>query len=109
MNLKRYMFIVLILLLCMISVSAVSAADNDASGVIINNDNGLALDECINDDVLSSNDDEIISDDSNVDGLVGSANDNEALGERETGSFTDLDHDINGDENNNYITLKMYI
>ena len=55
MNIKRYMHIVLILLI-LLSISAVSATDDAANDIIGTNDNEeLILDETIDDDVSSAN------------------------------------------------------
>ena len=91
---RKHIFLLLVILISMLCISAVSAAD-DASGEIISTDNGIALDEGIN-DALSSNDDELILDDNNDDGLVDSGKAKSALaeGETTTGSFTDLYNDI---------------
>ena len=94
---RKHIFLLLVILISMLCISAVSAAE-DASGEIISADNDLAMDESINDNALSSNDDELILDDNNGDGLVWSENAETALaeGETTTGSFTDLYNDIQG-------------
>ena len=102
MNLKRYMFIVLILLVCMVSISAVSAAEDATDDIISADNEELILDEAIDEDVSSANDnydDELILD-KNVD-------DKPLLGEgTSTGSFTDLDYLINQQyASNDTITL----
>lgn len=51
MNIKRYLYILLIFLV-LVSLSAVSAADDNANGIISVDDNDeLILDEAIDDDV----------------------------------------------------------
>ncbi len=55
MNIKRYLYILLIFLV-LVSLSAVSAADDNANGIISVDDNDeLILDEAIDDDVSSAN------------------------------------------------------
>ena len=92
MKLQKYMHIILILLICMISISAVSAAEDTANDIISTDTNdNIILDETIEEDV-SINDD----------------NDDKAtLKEGETsteGYFIDLYNDINGNSNSE-ITL----
>ena len=107
MNIKRYIFLVLIFLV-LISLSAVSAADDDVSDIISANENEeIILDETIDEDVSSVNDnEEIILEDENSNNLVGSENDNPSLKDGQTGSFTDLHNLINVDwVGNNTISL----
>ena len=55
MNIKRYLYITLIFIV-LASLSAVSAADDNANGIISVDDNEeLILDEAIDDDVSSAN------------------------------------------------------
>ena len=94
MNIKRYLYILLIFLV-LVSLSAVSAADDNANGIISVDDNDeLILDEAIDDDVSTADD------------LVGSENDATPLKEGATGSFSDLNKLINEDfSSNDTITL----
>lgn len=108
MNIKRYLYILLIFLV-LVSLSAVSAADDNANGIISVNDNDeLILDEAIDDDVSSANnnyDEELILE-TPADDLVGSENDATPLKEGATGSFSDLNKLINEDySSNDTITL----
>ncbi|MBE6512790.1 MAG: hypothetical protein E7Z75_06585 [Methanobrevibacter olleyae] len=108
MNIKRYLYIVLIFLV-LVSLSAVSAADDNANGIISVDDNDeLILDEAIDDDVSSANnnyDEELILE-TPADDLVGSENDATPLKEGATGSFSDLNKLINEDySSNDTITL----
>ena len=99
MNIKRYLYILLIFLV-LVSLSAVSAADDNANGIISVDDNDeLILDEAIDDDVSSANnnyDEELILE-TPADDLVGSENDATPLKEGATGSFSDLNKLINED------------
>ena len=108
MNMKRYLYILLIFLV-LVSLSAVSAADDNANGIISVDDNDeLILDEAIDDDVSSANnnyDEELILE-TPADDLVGSENDATPLKEGATGSFSDLNKLINEDfSSNDTITL----
>ena len=91
MKLKR-IYLVALFLLVLLSVSAVSAADDSANNIISEDNDVIALDEAIDDD------------ESNVDVL--GENDNAALNVGETGTFTDLNKLINEDySSNDTITL----
>ena len=94
---KRKLFFVLIFLVCLLSISAASAADdasNDAISTDINDD--LILEENINEvDVSSSSHEEPSLDENSGDPVLDSANE-EALSENTPGTFTDLNNDING-------------
>ncbi|MBE6513162.1 MAG: hypothetical protein E7Z75_08495, partial [Methanobrevibacter olleyae] len=108
MNIKRYLYITLIFIV-LVSLSAVSAADDNANGIISVDDNDeLILDEAIDDDVSSANnnyDEELILE-TPADDLVGSENDATPLKEGATGSFSDLNKLINEDySSNDTITL----
>ena len=108
MNIKRYLYILLIFLV-LVSLSAVSAADDNANGIISVDDNDeLILDEAIDDDVSNANnnyDEELILE-TPADDLVGSENDATPLKEGATGSFSDLNKLINEDfSSNDTITL----
>ena len=108
MNIKRYLYILLIFLV-LVSLSAVSAADDNANGIISVDDNDeLILDEAIDDDVSSANnnyDEELILE-TPADDLIGSENDATPLKEGATGSFSDLNKLINEDfSSNDTITL----
>ena len=109
MDLKRYMFIVLILLVCMVSISAVSAVDDATDDIISADNEEIILDEAIDDDVSSANDnydDELILEDAGADNLVGNANEETPIKDSATGSFSDLNKLINEDySSNDTITL----
>ena len=81
MKLKR-IYLVALFLLVLLSVSAVSAADDSANNIISEDNDVIALDEAIDDD--ESND-------------VLGENENAALNAGETGTFTDLNKLINED------------
>ena len=102
MNLKRYMFIVLILLVCMVSISAVCAEDDTTDDIISADDEEIILDEAIDEDVSSANDnydDELI--------LEGSA-DESKLSETSPGTFADLNNDINGNSDSTIYLTRNY-
>ena len=82
MKLKR-IYLVALILFVLLSVSAVSAADDSANNIISEDNDVIALDEAIDDD------------ESNVDVL--GENENAALNEGEPGTFTDLNKLINED------------
>ena len=119
MNNKKYLWIVLIILLSMISISAVSAASDSASDSISTADNnGLILEENIKEDVLTSinnynddkdNDDELILEESD-EPVLASSNEKATLkdGESSTGSFTNLDEDINGNTDEEITLSRNY-
>ena len=99
----------MLIFLVLVSLSAVSAADDNANGIISVDDNDeLILDEAIDDDVSSANnnyDEELILE-TPADDLVGSENDATPLKEGATGSFSDLNKLINEDySSNDTITL----
>ena len=109
MKFQRYATLVLILLVCMISISAVNAADDSTSGIISTSDNEeLILDEIISDDVSTSTDaDDIelnLADNDDVDEII-SSTEEPALKEEQTGSFTDLNNLIASGNADNPITL----
>ena len=102
MKLEKYLYLVLILLICLISISAVSAANDSESDIISADENEeLFLEESVNDDVINDNnyDDEVILEEN--DELALDIDEKPALGEGETttGSFTDLNTTINGNDN----------
>ncbi|MDO5819277.1 MAG: peptidoglycan-binding protein [Methanobrevibacter sp.] len=112
---QRYFFLVLIFILCIISISAVSAATDSASDIVsANDDQMLILDESIDDDVSTSiNDDELILEENNANALDSKSNiettnideknsqcgDNEILTAPNAKNFTDLNRTINGNNN----------
>lgn len=101
MKFQKYIYILLIFLFCMISISAVGAAEDVANGIISTNANdNLILEEAISDDVSITNEDNALFSEKTEE-LVDS-NDREALkdGETSTGSFSDLNTAINGNAYN---------
>ena len=57
MKFQRYLYVVLIFILCMISISAVSAVDDTANNIISANENNeISLDEINSEDISSAND-----------------------------------------------------
>ena len=97
----KYSYIVLILLVCMLAISAVSAAGDeeldDASKILSTNDNNEAiLDESISDDVSTITDNEELNS-VNDDGALQYSNEKTEVSETGQGSFTDLNKLINDD------------
>ena len=88
----------LIFIVTILSISAVSAADDTIDDILTADDGQeLILDESIADDVSTSDNDndneDIILDDNNDDGILESGD------ETPTGTFTDLNQAINGNNN----------
>ena len=81
MKIQGYLYIALIFLVCILTISAVSAADDSASDIISADDNELILEESISDDVsISSNEnEELISENIDLDELDDSANEKQPL------------------------------
>ena len=104
MNTKRYLHIILIFLVCMISISAVSAADDSLNDINdANADQEFILEDNINDDVLTNDEnDELNLKENNVE-------DKAKLGEgTSTGTFTDLNDAINGNSDNTVTLRRNY-
>ena len=97
MKSKRYLYLVLILLALIISISAVSAADDTASDVIGADDNdGFILDESISDDVSTGNDElNLVESDKTV--LEDTEEETILKDGSNAGTFTDLNKLINED------------
>ena len=96
MEFKRYLYITLILLICLISISAVSAAEDTASDIISADDNEIILDEGIYDALSENDNDELILEQTD-EGELDSADDETALKDEPTpGTFGDLYNDIMG-------------
>ena len=109
MNVKRYAYIALILLV-ILSVSAVSAADDQTNDIISADDNEeLILDETIDEDVSSANnnyDDELILED-NDDELISSENE-EPLSGPDDGTFQALQNKVNAGSDSTIILENDY-
>ena len=104
MNNKRYLHIILIFLVCMISISAVSAAEDSLNEISEADDNQeVFLEDSINDDVLTNNEnDELILEENN-------AEDEATLSEgTSTGTFTDLNNAINGNSDSTVTLNRNY-
>ena len=104
MNNKRYLHIILIFLVCMISISAVSAADDSLNEISEADDNQeVILEDSINEDVLTNNEnDELILEENN-------AEDEATLSEgTSTGTFTDLNNAINGNSDSTVTLNRNY-
>lgn len=99
MKFKRYL--ALILLVCIISISAVSAADDAASDILSANDNQeLIMEETIHEDVSTNTDDnEKIILEKNDKAALGSADEKTPLRDAPK-SFDQLNDDINGNDQN---------
>jgi len=111
MKIQRYAHLVLILLICMLTISAVSAAEDSASNIISADDNEPILEESINDaqtntnknelkseesinedvSISTNNDEEPILEDTYVDELDDNVNEKPALSEGESGSSSGTD------------------
>ena len=111
---QRYFYLALIFILCMISISAVSAATDSASDITSANVNQeLILEESIDDDVSTSineYDDELILEENNANALDSESNvettninsqsgNNEILTAPNAKNFTELNRTINGNNN----------
>ena len=104
MNNKRYLHIILIFLVCMISISAVNAADDSLNEINEADDNQeVILEDNINEDVLTNNEnDELILEENN-------AEDKATLSEgTSTGTFTDLNNAINGNSDSTVTLNRNY-
>ena len=104
MNNKRYLHMILIFLVCIISISAVSAADDSLNEISEADDNQeVFLEDSINDDVLTNNEnDELILEENNVE-------DKATLSEgTSTGTFTDLNNAINGNSDSTVTLSRNY-
>ena len=104
MNNKRYLHMILIFLVCIISISAVSAADDSLNEISEADDNQeVFLEDSINDDVLTNNEnDELILEENNVE-------DKATLSEgTSTGTFTDLNDAINGNSDSTVTLSRNY-
>ena len=97
MKIKGHIYILLILLVCIISISAVSATDDTASDIISTNDNEeIVLDDNLNDDVIStdnSEDGKLLLED-NTEELISNENE-KPLSEPDDGTFQALQNKIN--------------
>ena len=111
---KKYLYLIVFLLLCILSISAVSAADDASDTVSVDTDQDIILEENIQEDVIGTNEnEEIISDTtSGADALsesqetsISSNDDEDVLGA--TKSFKDLYNSIyaNGEFTTADITL----
>lgn len=106
MKFQRYMALVLITLVCIISISAVSAADDVSSDIIsTDNDEALALDETIDDVSASADTDEVELTLADNDELISSTDEEQVLADEQTGSFTDLNNLIDSGKPDSIITL----
>ena len=104
MNTKRYLHIILIFLVCIISISAVSAAEDSLNEISEADDNQeVILEDSINEDVLTNNEnDELILEENN-------AEDKATLSEgTSTGTFTDLNDAINGHSDSTVTLSRNY-
>ena len=97
MKIKGHIYILLILLVCIISISAVSATDDTASDIISTNDNEeIVLDDNLNDNVIStdnSEDGKLLLED-NTEELISNENE-KPLSEPDDGTFQALQNKIN--------------
>ena len=106
---KKYIYPVLLFIICIISISAVNAANDSPTDIIStdSNDNEeLILEESIDED-LSLGYDEGFSIDDNEEEIFNEANEETRVSES-SGTFTDLDNDINGNEDAEITLNKNY-
>ena len=104
MNNKRYLHIILIFLVCMISISAVSAADDSLNEISEADDNQeVILEDSVNEDVLTNNENDELNLEEN------NAEDKATLSEgTSTGTFTDLNNAINGNSDSTVTLNRNY-
>ena len=111
MKFKRYLFLVLILLV-LIGISAASAADESTGDILSTHDNQeIILEESISEDALNDNNDEELILEENTDSSLDSADDEiPALNEGETtpGTFTDLQYLIDTSETGEITLSRNY-
>ena len=94
MKIQRYLYIALIFFVCILTISAVSAADDSASDIISANDNEPILEESINDAQTNTNDNEPKTDENINADLPISTDDNEEPILEDT-TVDELDEDVN--------------
>ena len=102
----KLFFIAIIFLVSFLCISAASAADDAASDIIADANEGAVLEESIDDAVLEDgvNDELESSDEISLD----SADEESKLSETSTGTFTDLNNDINGNDNTTIYLTRNY-
>ena len=108
MKIQRYVYMALIFLV-LISVSAVSAAEDTANDIISADDNQELILEDIQEDVSTStnNDDELILEDENDDvPFLKQTDDNEIIAGVDNGTFEALENKINNAQNGSTIILE---
>ena len=97
MKFQRYLYVVLIFILCMISISAVSAVDDTANNIISANENNeISLDEINSEDISSAND-EINLEEMDESVLENTEEETPLKDDSSAGTFTDLNKLINED------------
>ena len=101
----------MLIFIVLASLSAVSAADDAASDIVSADDEKLILDEAIDDDVSSANDnydDELILEDNSEDAVLDRIDEESKLSETSPGTFADLNNDINGNVNSTIYLTRNY-
>ena len=97
MKFQRYLYVVLIFILCIISISAVSAVDDTANNIISANDNNeISIDEINSEDISSAND-EINLEEMDESVLENTEEETSLKDDSSAGTFTDLNKLINED------------
>ena len=108
---KRNICILLIFLVFMITISAASAAEDATSDLTSMEDNEeILLEESLNDEsILSDNDENLVLEENNVnEDIISDSGEEEKLSET-TGTFTDLENDINGNDEAEISLNKNYV
>ena len=94
MKIQRYLYIALLFFVCILTISAVSAADDSASDIISANDNEPILEESINDAQTNTNDNELKSGE-NINADVSMSNNNNEEPILEDTYLDELDDNVN--------------
>ena len=108
---ERNICILLIFLVFMITISAASAAEDATSDLTSMEDNEeIILEESLNDEsILSDNDENLVLEENNVNGdIISDSGEEEKLSET-IGTFTDLENDINGNDEAEISLNKNYV
>ena len=108
---NRNICILLIFLVFMITISAVSAAEDVTSDLSSMEDNEeIILEESLNDEIILNDDENLVLEENNVnkDSISKDSGEEEILSET-TGTFTDLENDINGNNDTEISLNKNYV
>ena len=108
---NRNICILLIFLVFMITISAASAAEDVTSDLSSMGDNEeIILEESLNDEIILNDDENLVLEENNVneDSISKDSGEEEILSET-TGTFTDLENDINGNNDTEISLNKNYV